>query len=108
MVNMEQVLERLVDARKYTGLSQTQAANLIGLAGASSLSDVETGRCKMTLERFIELCYVYNAEPVWVLTGINPKFDYAAALELAKKMNNASEQSSALLVELNKLIGGVS
>ena len=77
MIETRHIIERLVQARKAAGLTQTQAAKLIGLATASSLSEYELSNAatEPTLTRFLKMCEVYGVSPVWALTGVNPDFD---------------------------------
>lgn len=63
------VLARLITARKMAGLTQSEAARMVGLAGASSLSDIESGRCDLLLSRLLALCEAYNISPAWVVGG---------------------------------------
>lgn len=78
---LDNILERLIDARKAAGLSQTQAARLLGLGNASSLSVYEIGRSVPNLDMFLRMCDTYGCSPVWALTGINPDFDRETWIE---------------------------
>ena len=72
---IEQIKTRLVKARERAGLTQTQAAMLVGLSRASSLSQHEGPRSTPNLRLFLKLCDVYGVSPIWALTGYNPDFD---------------------------------
>lgn len=74
------VLQRLAHARKQAGLTQAQAGKLIGLS-TSGFCDVEVGRNPLTLERFFELCDLYDVNETWALTGVNPDFDPQQVIE---------------------------
>lgn len=99
------IIERLIEARKGAGLSQTQAAHLLGFKGASSLSQIETD-CRGTepnLSLFLKMCEVYDISPVWALTGTNPDFDEAAFDQLTQFSNAALEDIANLKDTLKRL-----
>lgn len=91
-----EIKARLVLARKRAGLSQGQAAKLVGMNAASSLSQHENDRSTPTLELFLKLCKVYGISPVWALTGVNPDFDATDILRAAGSLN----QDASYLVDL--------
>lgn len=65
--DMAPVLSRLIEARKMAGFNQTEAALVIGLTRASSLSDLETGRNEIKVSQLLALCYLYDVSPAWVI-----------------------------------------
>lgn len=89
MTKVEEIMTRLVLARKRAGLSQAQAGTLLGFGGsASSLSQYEIGRSIPNLDLFLRMCEVYSVSPVWALTGINPDFDATALLDQARELGD--------------------
>jgi transcriptional regulator with XRE-family HTH domain len=68
------IIERLVIARKNAGLTQKQAAKLLGVH-AVSVARWETEARGIEMHLFLQLCHMYDASPAWVLTGKNPDFD---------------------------------
>lgn len=85
-------LERIVKARKDTGLGHRTVAKMIGL-GATTLRDMEKGRTPFPIERVYKLAEIYDVSLVWLVTGISPNFDaegVKSLLEQAlKEMENA-------------------
>lgn len=89
MTQVEEIMTRLVLARRRAGLSQSQASRLLGFSGtASSLSQYEIGRSIPNLDLFLRMCEIYGVSPVWALTGINPAFDATAFLEQASALGD--------------------
>lgn len=85
---LKDIGQRLAQARKTAGLSQTQAARLMGLSEvASTISGWELGRGGLSMEHFMHLCEIYDVSEEWVLTGVNPDFDPA---ELMQKIDQSS------------------
>lgn len=83
-MNEQEILERMRKARKAAGLSQRQAARLIGMSN-SGLCDIEAGRNPLYMSRFLELCRIYGVSPVWVITGVNPDFNPQPFIEAIGK-----------------------
>ncbi len=94
---MTAILERLATARKVAGLTQTQAAKLLGLQTAQGLCDIEKGRNPLTMERFLTMCEIYLIDQVWALTGVNQDFDPAPVVEGARKAGMAAAELADLL-----------
>lgn len=95
-----EIKARLTIARKRAGLSQSQAAQMIGLKGASSFTDYEDGWFAPALDKFLQLCEIYGVSPVWVLTGVNPDFD---ATEILKAVDHASKDAEEIIDLLSSL-----
>ena len=85
----EKIGKRLKEARKLAGLSQAQAAHVLGIH-RPSISEIESGNRRISAEELSELCEVYDVTPDWVLGRKpetllvdDPKLQLAAR-ELAK------------------------
>ena len=103
MTQVEEIMARLVLARKRAGLSQAQAGTLLGFSGsASSLSQYEIGRSIPNLDLFLRMCEVYGISPVWALTGINPAFDATEFLEQARDLGEDALKLVDILSSLEK------
>jgi transcriptional regulator with XRE-family HTH domain len=90
------IVQRLTRARENAGLSQSQAARLLGFTGTpSSISQYETGRSTPNLTLFLKMCEVYDVSPTWALTGVNPNFD--SEVYLAKAQGVTRMATSELL-----------
>ncbi len=105
MTTARQILDRLIDARKAAGLSQTQAAKLLGYSAPSSLSQIEGDYrdSEPNLTMFLKMCEIYDVSPVWALTGVNPDFDESAFNELTQFTNAAIEGIANLKETLKRL-----
>lgn len=96
-----QIMNRLSLARKRAGLSLAQAAPLVGLKGASSLSPYETGDYVPTLTLFLRMCEIYQVSPVWALLGVNPAFDMEVFFKLAGEITEETSRLADLLSSLS-------
>jgi DNA-binding XRE family transcriptional regulator len=94
---IEQIKARLVMARKNAGLTQTQAAKLVGLGRASSLAQHEGSRSIPNLRLFLRLCEVYMVSPIWALTGANPDFDPQPIMDALHEVKVSSQDALNLL-----------
>lgn len=94
---VQAIKARLVAARKRAGLTQTQAAQLVGLARASSLSQYENDRSIPNLWLFLHLCEVYGVSPVWALTGVNPEFDPMPLMDALQDVKISTHDALYLL-----------
>lgn len=102
------ILDRLIEARKAAGLSQTQAALQLGFTAASTLSQIE-GDYRDTepkISLLLRMCEVYDVSIVWVMTGTNPDFDEQAFDQLTQFTNAALEDVALLKDTLKRLSYG--
>ena len=83
---LRDIARRMAEARKAADLTQGDAARMIDMAGASSLSHYETTTRRMPLDVFLKLCALYNISPVWALTGVTPRFDAHAIKKIAERL----------------------
>lgn len=93
----EEILERLIKARKQAGLSQSQAAKLLNYSAPSSLSDIELGKNPLSLRLFLNMCELYDISEVWAITGVNPKFD-------REKVRLAMQKSRTSLEDIEHML----
>lgn len=102
---VRQILDRLIEARKGAGLSQGQAAKLLGYSAASSLSQLETDNrgSEPNLTMLLKMCEAYDVSIVWVMTGVNPDFDEAAFDQLTQGVNASLEDICNLKETLQRL-----
>jgi transcriptional regulator with XRE-family HTH domain len=98
------IKRRLILARQRAGLSQTQAARLVGFKAASSLSPYEIyDNTVPDLRLFLKLCVVYGVSPVWALTGVNPDFDASEILLAAGTVNEDTARLIEMLSSLERI-----
>lgn len=64
------LLERIVKARELAGLSNGQAARLLGVS-QSSLSQYENANRKITPEMIKRMARVYGVSEIWLFSGVS-------------------------------------
>ena len=106
MSETQQILGRLIEARKAAGLTQIQAAKHLSQSGNSKLSKIESGDKALDLPMFLKMCEIYDISPVWALTGINPDFDENAFDMLTQGVNASLEDICNLKDTLKRLSYG--
>lgn len=62
----EKIAERLKDARMSSGLSQAQAASILGLQ-RPAISEIEAGNRKVSAEEIILFANLYKVDRSWLL-----------------------------------------
>lgn len=66
MTEREKIAERLKEARLLAGLSQDNAAQKIGLQ-RPAISEIESGKRKVSAEEIIEFSKLYKVSTSWLL-----------------------------------------
>lgn len=66
MVSIEQIKERLQEAIKGSGKSQTAIAKLLGI-GQQTISEYLRGKSMPALDTFANLCAVLDVDPAYIL-----------------------------------------
>lgn len=69
MLNWKEIGKRLTDLRKKKELQQPQVAELLGLSGKGSISNIEKGRQRLTTEQLADLSKIYRAPLEYILWG---------------------------------------
>ena len=103
-MKIQEILERLVTARKAAGLSQFQAARL-GRMTHPELELIESGAVPLEMGLYLKLCELYGVSEIWVLTGINPYFNPARAAEAATRSGMPPDEIGDFLEWLAMLKG---
>ncbi len=100
----EKIAERLKEARTLAGLSQESAAKILGIQ-RPAISEIESGRRKVSAEEIIQFSKLYKVSTSWLLlkdeteTEMNEQLKVAAR-ELSK-MNQADRKK---LLEILKIL----
>lgn len=81
-----EILGRIRSARELAGMTQTDLARAIGLAGASSYQPIEAGTNALSVQQLLDICAALNVSPTWALTGIQPEFDEAGVDALVRTL----------------------
>lgn len=96
----EKIAIRLREARMLSGLSQEQAASKMGLQ-RPTISEIESGRRKVSAEELIQFANLYKVDTSWLLLqeSVNDEQMKFAARELSK----LSPQDREKLLEILKI-----
>jgi transcriptional regulator with XRE-family HTH domain len=94
---IDRILERVVMARKQAGLSQGQAAKLLGFASGSALSMIESGQRELSVVLMLAMCRIYHVSQIWMLTGTNPNFDPSSLDEVVSRLGNMTEEVQQII-----------
>ncbi len=86
----EKIALRLKEARMQSGLSQAQAADKLGLQ-RPAISEIESGRRKVSAEELIQFANLYKVDTSWLL------------LKESDENDNSTEQLRFAARELGKL-----
>ena len=98
---------RLREARRLSGLSQSQVANILKVH-RPAISEMEAGRRKVTAEEIVTLAELYQVDPKWLLgegeetLNINDSRLQLAARELQKLKPGDLERLLNLLAIIPK------
>jgi transcriptional regulator with XRE-family HTH domain len=99
------IAERLKEARVLAGLSQSQAADKLGLQ-RPAISEIESGKRKVSAEEIIQFSNLYRVDGSWLLLQENEEEDNLspemrfAAREFAK----LPKEDAQRLLQLMKIL----
>jgi transcriptional regulator with XRE-family HTH domain len=97
----EKIAARLKDARVMSGLSQAQAADKLGLQ-RPAISEIETGKRKVSAEEIIQFANLYRVATSWLLLEDDTDDLKIAARELNKLKPDDRKKLLAVLRILPK------
>ncbi len=103
----EIIASRLKMAREMSGLSQNQAAKLLGLQ-RPAITEIEAGRRKVSADEAAKLADIYDVDIAWLLnTKITDFNEVQEKVELAAREFNKlkSEDVDRLLYVLSAIKG---
>jgi len=102
VANETTIAERLRSAREAAGLTQGQAAKLLGLH-RPTVSEIEAGRRKVSAEELVQFADIYGVSVSW-LTG---EGDLEEGPRESRIRLAARELASLRDEDLEKLIGAI-
>lgn len=92
--------ERLKQARKALGLSQTKFAEKLGMT-AQALSLIEIGKTPITDKHIKPICAIFNVSEEWLETGNGAMFLNKDELDrFAKRFSSLSERDKIYINSL--------
>jgi transcriptional regulator with XRE-family HTH domain len=99
----EEIAERLKQARISAGLSQENAAKILDMP-RPAISEIESGKRKVSAEEIIKFSKVYKVSTSWLLlkeneTEINEQMKIAA-----RELSKMSEANRKKLLDILKIL----
>ena len=92
--------ERLKQARKVLGLSQSKFAEKLGMT-AQALSLIEIGKTPITDKHIKPICAIFNVNEEWLETGNGAMFLNKDELDrFAKRFSSLSERDKSYINSL--------
>lgn len=100
----EQIAERLKEARIMSGLSQENAAKILNIQ-RPAISEIESGRRKVSAEEIISFSKLYRVSTTWLLLKeeIDTEMDEQTKVA-ARELGKMSETDRKKLMELLRII----
>lgn len=104
MSEREQIAERLKEARIMSGLSQENAAKILNIQ-RPAISEIESGRRKVSAEEIISFSKLYKVSTTWLLLKeeIDTEMDEQTKIA-ARELGRMSESDRKKLLELLRII----
>lgn len=99
----EQIASRLRDARIQSGLSQENACKIIGIP-RPAISEIESGKRKVSAEEIIHFGKIYKVDVSWLLLNedenlFNDEFKVAA-----RELGKMKEVDRKKLIDILKIL----
>lgn len=100
----EQIAERLKEARLQSGLSQENAAKILGLQ-RPAISEIESGRRKVSAEEIIQFGRVYKVSTSWLLLKEDVELESNEQIKVAaRELSKMSESDRQKLLDLLNIL----
>lgn len=99
------IAERLKEARNLAGLSQESAAKMLDLQ-RPTLSEIESGKRKVTAEEIIQFSSTYRVSKSWLLLEEEGKeqFKDEQLRIAARELSKMSERDRKKLIEILRIL----
>ncbi|MCT1531770.1 MULTISPECIES: helix-turn-helix domain-containing protein [Sphingobacterium] len=104
MTEREQIAERLKEARVMSGLSQENAAKILQIQ-RPAISEIESGKRKVSAEEIIQFAKLYKVSTSWLLL----KEENESALDeqtkiAARELGKMDESDRKKLLEILRIL----
>jgi transcriptional regulator with XRE-family HTH domain len=96
---------RLRQARELAGLTQTAAAKALGMR-RPSVSEIESGRRRVTTDELYQVAELYGVSADWLATGEGSAELTAKVRTLARALQGLKESDLEQLEQVLKMIRG--
>lgn len=99
----EKIAERLKEARMLSGLSQENAAKILGLQ-RPAISEIESGKRKVSAEEIIQFSKIYKVTTSWLLLKEEEELQNDEQFKVAaRELGKMNEADRKKLLEILKL-----
>jgi len=100
----EKIAERLKEARTLAGLSQDNAAKILGIQ-RPAVSEIESGKRKVSAEELIQFSKLYKVSTSWLLLKDEAETEMDEQLKVAaRELSKMSEADRKKLLEILKIL----
>lgn len=100
----EKIAERLKEARALAGLSQENAAKILGIQ-RPAISEIESGKRKVSAEEIIKFSKLYKVSTSWLLLKEEPEIEMEEQLKVAaRELSKMSDTDRKKLLDILKIL----
>ena len=104
MTEREQIAERLKEARIMSGLSQENAAKILNIQ-RPAISEIESGRRKVSAEEIIQFSKLYKVSTTWLLLKEENELEMDEQTKIAaRELSKMSESDRKKLLEILRIL----
>lgn len=104
MSEREQIAERLKEARIMSGLSQENAAKILNIQ-RPAISEIESGRRKVSAEEIIQFSKLYKVSTTWLLLKEENDLEMDEQTKIAaRELSKMSESDRKKLLEILRIL----
>jgi transcriptional regulator with XRE-family HTH domain len=100
----EKIAERLKEARTLAGLSQENAAKILGIQ-RPAISEIESGKRKVSAEEIIQFSKLYKVSTSWLLLKEESETEMDEQLKVAaRELSKMSDTDRKKLLDILKIL----
>lgn len=100
----EKIAERLKEARTLAGLSQENAAKILGIQ-RPAISEIESGKRKVSAEEIIQFSKLYKVSTSWLLLKEESETEMDEQLKIAaRELSKMSNTDRKKLLDILKIL----
>lgn|SRR5690625_3770509 len=100
----KKIAERLKEARALAGLSQENAAKILGIQ-RPAISEIESGKRKVSAEEIIQFSKLYKVNTSWLLLKEESEAEMDEQLKVAaRELSKMSDTDRRKLLDILKIL----
>ncbi len=104
MTDKQKIAEKVREARELSGLSQGQAAKMLGIH-RPTISEIEAGRRNVKADEIITFANLYGVEVSWLMDGeIEKEKINKNILAAARELSSMKQEDLDVLLNTIKMI----